>query len=231
LDDNSYKINLKNPISGETYLISGKFPSEDANILIRYVEFCIQLLESEYMSLEKKASLNIKYDKEKGLMVVPYLPKVDICDAFFYRLRPFILQDEPTYFMCICSIIGKNIKDPLIHNILKYQRKVWRGDIIRSMFKIFDNEGILNDDNSVMKYINSYEYHRDQDKKERFEFLNKYFGTDGIRALFLLLVLEKAIAVINILELCEVIMGRRNILKIMSCNKKITDNHCVEITR
>ena len=203
------KITIIDPESGEERDVEHEFIDAETQRLRDFVAFTRELIDTQYFKEDRQASLEVKWDDSKGVRVEPYAPAAEVCDALLFRLRPFVLRVEPTFFPSVCSLIGKRVQDPLIHKVLRGQNDQWQGKHFRSIFKVSDNFGILNSDKSVMDYLNGFEYHRDAEKRERLEPTRKFFGDVGLRALFLLLIADKARAIMTIGALCEFLLGAR----------------------
>jgi len=219
-----FELNVEDVSTGKKSSVSGQINDIDGDILKKFIVLGKELWKTKYLNIDKQASLQIKWDQKSGFKSIPYLPDTDLIDAFLYRMRPFILNDEKTNFLRVCNILNKYLDNEIIRGFIKSQKNLWAGVHHRSMFQISDKEGILNTDESLMKYINSYEYHRDEKKEKRFTNIKNYFKDDGLRAFYLMLILEKAKAISNIMELCEIILGfeTNSIFRYKSKKKRVT---------
>jgi hypothetical protein len=63
------------------------------------------------------------------------------------------------------------------------------------MVQISSNDVLLNSEETLQKWLNAFEYHRDEDKRQELDTLHWLWPTDISRALFLALLLDKADAV------------------------------------
>jgi hypothetical protein len=59
-----------------------------------------------------------------------------------------------------------------------------------------------------MNWLNAFEYHRDQDKRARLDWLLKRIPTDVSRAIFLMLLIDKAKAVLRISDIVETVLRK-----------------------
>jgi hypothetical protein len=65
----------------------------------------------------------------------------------------------------------------------------------QNIFKIESNSVTLNSEAFFMDWLNSYEYHRDQEKKQRVDALHTMIGLDFTQAIMMLLMSEKTRAI------------------------------------
>ncbi len=207
-------ITIVDPYSGEKRQVAGNFPAAEETTVYEYVRAAEALIQTQYFKEKQQASLHISAAKHKDIEVRAYLPPTAVCDAMIFRLRPFVLAKERTYFPKVCGLVGKHLDDISVHLLLRAQRDIWEGKHFRAMLQVSDHLGILNSDNAIMDYLNAHEYHRDKDKQDRLASPRHFMGDVGLRAFYLLLLTEKAKAIMNIAHVCEVILGTRRELTV-----------------
>lgn len=208
------KIALKDPETGKPYQVEAEFTDSEKDLLENFSRLTHDLFQSTYITAGTQASLTISWKKGEGTRIATILPKRDVADAFLYRFRPFVLENEATHFTKVCGLLGRKFDDPLVRVLLRNQRDVWTGKRIRSVITISDNFGILNGDEALMKWLNAFEYHRDQEKLQRIEPARQFMSDEGIRAFYLMLMTEKARAVSVISAFVELVLGKREGLTI-----------------
>ena len=59
-------------------------------------------------------------------------------------------------------------------------------------------EAVLNSEQVFQLWLNAYEYHRDEDKQARMEELHALLPFEWLRAMFLSMMIDRALAVLNI---------------------------------
>ena len=69
---------------------------------------------------------------------------------------------------------------------------------------------LVNSQDIFSKWLNSHEYHRDEDKRDFIKNLELTFPETGIRSVFLMLLSEKTKAINNIAALINVIISKQN---------------------
>ena len=72
----------------------------------------------------------------------------------------------------------------------------FKGEIIASTFQITVNNTILvNSEKTLMDWLNAYEYHRDQAKREKLQSVFNIMTDNGAKAIFVMLIVDKANAI------------------------------------
>jgi hypothetical protein len=207
-------VTLKNEASGESEEVSGTLKDDEVQTLEEFVRYAEDLGNTTYMREGPAAALEVRFDKGKEPKVTPTLPGADVADAFVHRLRPFILESEPTSYPRVSGMIARSLDHPLMRQFLRAHSDQWTGKTIRSQMHVSDNFGLLNSDESLMRYLNAYEYHRDRDKQERFEGPRGLLSDDGLRAFYLMLLTSKAKAVLRLSFVCNVILQKRSSVRL-----------------
>ena len=65
----------------------------------------------------------------------------------------------------------------------------------------------------LTKWLNSHEYHRDEDKLELIEEIHKVFPENALKFVFIMLLSNKALAINNIGSFINLIMGKQGELQ------------------
>jgi hypothetical protein len=184
-----------------------QFDEAEARRLRAFVQSSDELVATQYFKEEKQATLRIIGKQGQGVEIIPFSPPVAICDALLFRMRPFVLEREITHFPSIAALIGRHLSDEHIRKWLRGQSEQWSGKKVRSKMQVTDSSGVLNSDQAIMDYLNGFEYHRDSEKQDRFEWTRGFLGDQGLRVFFLLLIMEKAKSVIAVSALSKVLLG------------------------
>lgn len=178
--------------SGNIIHTHAEFTDIELKVLSSFAEYAHYLGLSSYFKEEKTLKLKITWTEEDGFESESDVPDDDLISSFLHRLRPFILQEEKTYFHKICKILSRRLDNVAIRNKIAEQKKIFDGERIRSMVVISSNEKIINSEGHLRKWLNAYEYHRDTDKQKELEELHWLLPHDTYRALFLQMLCEKS---------------------------------------
>src|SRR5271157_3653571 len=100
---NEYKLTLTVKDTGENISLSGSFPDEEWILLNEFLEYADDLLETKFVKDGMPASLNIKMEQGKDMVVATQLPDWNDVIVFLHKFRPIRLQSESTNFYKICN--------------------------------------------------------------------------------------------------------------------------------
>ena len=89
--------------------------------------------------------------------------------------------------------------------IIERQHAEFSGKDFQKSITIRSKEVLLNADDTVMKWLNAFEYHRDTDKQAELEALHQLLPIESSRALFVSMMIDKAKAVLQIASLIRAI--------------------------
>ena len=74
-------------------------------------------------------------------------------------------------------------------------------------------EAVINSDKTLKNWLNAYEYHTDQDKKEEIDFLTKMIPFHYLQTVFVMQMVDKANAIRNVCKRSMIILERDGISK------------------
>lgn len=195
-------------IDGRTAtVIRGEFADTERAMLQQFLEQYDQLALSRPLREGFPCHISVSCAKERNIKVEATLPDNDTMGILLHRLRPFILQSEPSSFVKVCSVIGKCIGEPSLRTLLQEQRELYDGRQSRRLMKIASNDKILNSEKVLYDWLNSHEYHRDPDKREAVDKLLGYIPGDLMQGIFVSMLVDKVRAIHNIAALVAVILG------------------------
>ena len=193
----------------ETVALKGSFQEDEWNSLNEFLEYAEELLKTKYVRDGIPAAMNIELGQNSGT-VSTKLPNWDDVTVFLHKFRPIGLQSESTNFYRICNILNKELAHPHFRNLIGQQQEVYSGKRAESAFRILSNDVVLNSEKVLYDWLNSFEYHRDKEKRQFIESLHQMLPLDASKVLFLGLLADKVQAINNIAALISVIVGRQN---------------------
>lgn len=204
-----YKLRLSIKDTGENVSLNGFFQADEWNSLNKFLEYGEDLLNTKFVKDGMSAALKIKWEQNSRLMVSTKLPNWDNVIVFLHKFRPIGLQSESTYFYKICNILTKEITHPYIRNMVVEQRDIYSGKRTQTAYKFQINEVILNSEKVLNNWLNSFEYHREKEKRKFIESLHEIFPLDALKVLFLGLLSDKTHAIYNLAVLVRVVVGKQ----------------------
>lgn len=187
---------------------SGFFEDEEYRILLKYLECYQRLADTAVMQGQHAARFSLKWRNGEGLQDESVLPPHDAYLAFLYGLRPFLLNDEETYFYKVANILSRRIDLTEIRSRIETYRDLFSTKEMQSLVSIKiskskrDRVGeekdagvVINTEEILRKWLNAFEYHRDEDKRTFFDELNCLLPDGDLRALFFSMLVDQANAV------------------------------------
>ncbi len=210
----NYELSLINDETGETVSISGEFSDEEIKLLDAFIKEADEVWSTDFIQTGEKGSLNIQWDHKTGTQISTLLPEWNQVIVFLYRFRPILLQNEKTNFYKIHNLLAKKLDHPNFRNSLGVQHELYSGKTAQSEFQIRSNEVLLNSEKVLFDWLNSHEYHRDEDKREFIESLHQMIPLDASKVIFLRLLIHKALATRNVADLIKVVLGKQKELAV-----------------
>ena len=184
--------------------IRGPIPSEEWDLLLRFKAES----ESLWNTLQRCGDLNtrvsLKWNIEDGVLDASDSINLDENDlsAILHKMRPFILNKEKTNFYKVANIIKRKIKSEYIHHLVETIKSRFSGKELSDMMQAFFLRGqenmLINSENIFMKWLNAYEYHRDDKKRELLEEIDKVVPKTFSRSLFESSLIDRSKAVIEL---------------------------------
>lgn len=202
-------LTLLNKKTDEKIIISGKFDSNEWKLLGAYSQYVTELGEVPILRNGIGSSSELHWDQEKGLSYSMSIPPWDDIIILLHKLRPLILYNEKTYFYNTCNIISKRLPHEWIRNLIKEQRDMFSGKSMKSQVQIFSNGILLNSEKVLKDWLNAYEYHRDEEKKEFLESLHKILPIEASKPLFVSLLIDKTRAILNLSMVVDVVIEKK----------------------
>jgi hypothetical protein len=180
------------------------FDDAEWDRLKRFLEFSAEVAETPIVREGRRASTSLSCDFTTGVMshTVALPPKAEI-QALLHLMRPFVLQKEPTAFNRIVNILERRIDDPRVRSSLEQQKQLFSGEEFQQQVKMIASAGpgtdaVLNSEETFQLWLNAYEYHKDEEKKAELEELHALLPFEWLRGMFVSMMLDRALAVINI---------------------------------
>lgn len=100
-----FHVHFTDPSTAQKVEVVGEFSDAEWEILLRFAEYAEQLGQTRMVQEGSNVRCSIRLEAKKGInssVIVP--PENDIA-AFLHRMRPFVLQDEPTSFFRVFSMM------------------------------------------------------------------------------------------------------------------------------
>lgn len=210
-----YKIDLINDETGETVSLSGELSDNEVKLLEAFVKYADEVWDSDFMKSEERGQFKIQWEEKSGTTITTVLPDWNQVIVFLHKFRPILLNDEKTNFYKIHNLLAKNLDHSNFRNSLGVQHERYSGKATQAEFQIRSNKVLLNSEKLLFDWLNAHEYHRDQDKQEFIDSLHQMIPLEVSKVIFLRLLIDKAIASINVADLIRVILGKQQEVEVL----------------
>lgn len=204
-----FNVTFIDKSSRDKVCLKGEFDDAEWSRLLSFAECADELKRLRAVQEGLNVKYSIHWNEQTGLHHKCLLPPDDVIAALLHRLRPFVLQDEPTYFFRVCKIITKRLNHHKFRAAIKHIQDLFSGKDFQSLIVIRSNEVVLNSDAALMKWLNAFEYHRDTKKREELESLHWLLPLESSRALFVSMMIDKAKAALKVAEIIRAFEKRQ----------------------
>ena len=209
-----YKLNLILKDTSDTITLSGQFTDAEWVSLEDFVRYSDDLSNTDLIKAGDWGELKIQW--EQGSMTVSArLPDWGPVIVFLHKLRPLLLQNESTNFYKICNMLARQLAHPYVRNILAQHRDLYSGKTMQSGIRISHDDVLINSERVLFDWLNSYEYHRETEKRRFIESLHRMIPLDASKVVFLRLLAYKADGVFNLAAFSRVVLGTEKSIKAM----------------
>lgn len=120
----------------------------------------------------------------------------------------------------VTGIIARRFTDPSIRGMVRAQRALYDGRDFQSQIRIESNNTVINCEETLMKWLNAFEFHTDETKRAEIEKLHQLMPLEASRAIFIMLLIEKVKAIMNIANFIELLLGRADSIETTSRPKE-----------
>ena len=84
---------------------------------------------------------------------------------------------------------------------------------MQKTIRIRSNETLINSDETLMKWLNAHEYHKDRDKQAELDSLHQVLPLETSRAVFIMMLYDKVRTILILSKLISVIAGKTETFK------------------
>ncbi|MGZ5452539.1 MAG: hypothetical protein ACXWLN_30940 [Thermoanaerobaculia bacterium] len=135
------------------------------------------------------------------------VPPPEEIAALLHRLRPLILENEPMNYLKTSNLLKRRFAYPNFRSLLDEQRELFDSRNNQSIVRITANDTVINCEQTVFDWLNSYEYHRDQKKREKIDSLHPLIPLEHSMPTFMSLLGDKVDAIRYLAALIAVMLG------------------------
>lgn len=202
---------LENKSSKEVEEINVQIDDEDWILLQKFKEYANQLLDSKIIKQNIHVNIEIKGENEGKIEFLALLPPDDDLAVLFHRMRPFILQNEKTYFNRICNVIKKYFNHPILRYVIQRHQDLFSCKDFQNTIRFKINDILINSEEFFNTWVNAFEYHKIDEKQNK---INDIHGSlipfSNSKAIIIAILIDKAQAVCEILKIIDSIEKKGN---------------------
>ena len=175
-----------------------------------YESYAVDLFQLRLFREGAPGRLDMKWDQQRGFSFETDIPDDEMIMTLLHKLRPFILNNESTNFGKVSNIIARRTESDQIRRFIKEQKEYYLGKKIQGMVKVLSNEVLLNSEEILQKWLNAHEYHKEKDKQVELECLLTVLPMQGMKAIFIMMLYDKAHAIRGIWAVIRTILGKQD---------------------
>lgn len=209
----TYTLRVREQESDPPHDVEVEIPDEEAEILDSFLSYCKDLEDCRINRENLQANIHLNVDESTGLTFRTELPPWEDVQVLLHRLRPLILQQEYASFHRVKGILGRRVAEKTYRGVLRFIGDEFTGKRMRSAIEIVSNEVVMNSEKALYLWLNSHEYHRDQDKRELLETLHEILPLEWSKGVFVLLLFHKVNAIRRLAVLANLALGYQDSLQ------------------
>jgi len=202
----AYRLTLDDG-EGQPAVIAGELSDAEVTTLNRFLVQYEEWFESMPVQEGVPCELTI-HVKDGHCDVIAELPSRDALDILFQRLRLFILQNERASFVNVCSILRRQFTDLRLTELIRDQHAVFHNHPEHLSSVLIVNDQKVNQENMLTDWIYGYQYHADDERRERLRRSGIDVQSPTVRHRLVGLLLNKQAPIRNVASLVAVLLGR-----------------------
>jgi hypothetical protein len=165
-----FNIRLTRESDGAVETCAGTIDDADWALFATFRDYSTSLGSSEWVRACLDAGYSIMEDGA-GIPQIeaPYRPSDAAFRELLHLMRPFVLQNEPTWYPSINSTLRGYLQHPYLQDWLAVGRRIFDNGRFHLYGQISINDLPLHSEKTFQTWLNAYEYHRDQTKRAKLE--------------------------------------------------------------
>jgi hypothetical protein len=198
-----FDVKMSHALSSESWHHTGEFSDEEWQRLVRFEQFARELAQTRFYREGMPSSFSFGWNDQGEFHSNSTPPDPDDLSAFLMRIRPFYLEKEGAFFNGICNILSRRVEIPPFRDFIRKQKEIFACKRQRSMYEIQLNGTVLNSSDILDKWLNAFEFHRDEEKRREIEELSQILPLESSKAMFVEMLFEMTEAILTVSRLIE----------------------------
>jgi hypothetical protein len=201
--------------TGTRTLATIVFVDEEWELVKRAGEYAAALKQRELMDRGTwSTTLKIRWEEGKGLSASGSMPGDEDVIVVLHRLRPLILENEPTYFNRVVNVIARRADHPGMRTRLDVLKRLFAGEEFQGLVTIKVDGETVNSEEMLKTYLNAFEFHRDVDKQAQIATLHEILPSQATCGIFIQLIVEKLKAIRGLEILIDLLQGKQDAMRL-----------------
>jgi hypothetical protein len=163
-------------------------------LLQRFAKYENELSRAVFVQAGLPHSTSFSYSQAGGWSPGD-LPDDAQVREFLHLMRPFILESEDTYYHKVTGLLGRRLDLKKIRARLGSWKEWFTGRMSQSFMTFTAGDLVVNSQEALSLWLNAFEFHRNQDKAERFGRAFDTVPLEVLKGFFLDLLVSQAEAV------------------------------------
>lgn len=162
----SFEIVLKSTWDGTEERVKGSITDADWRRLTRFREMVADLRATRWVQAGLDTNFTVRGGKGKTKVTWRKRPSRAMVSEFLHRLRPFVLETEPTFYPRLNKLLRRRIDHPFVRSDLDAQRAIFHhggfaryGQLMISGLPLYNSQ-------TFSRWLNGFEYHRNDSDRQ-----------------------------------------------------------------
>ena len=101
----------------------------------------------------------------------------------------------------------------MLRSVVKDLRRLYDGKQSQEMFTLVSNDVELNSDQALFDWLHGFEYHRDEEKRQRIEATYGPLPQEAVQAFLISMLIDKLRAIVKLAAIVSILVSRTKKLK------------------
>lgn len=194
-------------VSGERDAITTTFDGKEWDQLMTFLREVEGLADARLGREGFEPQMRAVFKEGQPTVYESKLPPWNDVMALLHRLRPLLLENEPSSFKNTCSLLHRHFSGTIFRRFLKREKDVYSGRVFREGIAIRIDDVVVNSEAVLRDWLYSCEYHRDSQQRKTIDDLLGMMPMDGLRAVFVMMIVEKIKAIRGLERIVRVLAG------------------------
>jgi hypothetical protein len=161
-----FRVLLTKQTDGSEEVCSGEIADEDWSLFATFRDYARDLESAEWVRAGLNAGYKLTFDATGQKAVEAHdRPSDGAVRELLHLLRPFVLQNEPTWYPTVNSRLRRYLSHPYLLDWLATGRRIFDNGHFHLYGQISINNLPLHDERTFALWLNAFEYHRDAGKR------------------------------------------------------------------